>query len=506
MEKAREVLRLHLEAGLSQREIAKAQNISLGAVSGIIMKARTAGITYPLKLSNKELGSILYPPAQNEGGHKYAEPDMKYIHREMQRKGVTLTLLWEEYKEEHPDGFMFTQFCKRYRDFRKQNNVYMHKVYKAGERVMIDWAGLTMSYTDKYEVTHIVYIFVATLPASSYMYVEPFMDMQEPSWITAHVNAFEYFHGTPRIATPDHTRTAITNSNYYDPRENRTYADMARHYGIAIIPARTYRPRDKSPVEKGVQHAERRIIAKLRKRQFLTFEELREAVMSELETVNNEPFKKIPGSRTSVFMETERPKLQPLPPYRYEYANWKQVKSGMDYHVEYNGHYYSVPYHYAGKKLDVRATTGAIEVFYEHERIASHNRSYSTKSRYTTLPEHMASNHRAMADWTPGRFESWALKFGACTHSYICFLMQGRQHPEQAFKTCAGILRMGESVPASTMESVCKDAKEKNIFTYKYFKMLFKRACEDSNARKPEVPVQHDNIRGGSYYGGGQNA
>jgi len=505
VEKAREALRQHFELGLSQREIAKALNVSLGSVSGIITKARDAGITYPITLNNKELGSILYPPAQNAGAGKYAEPDLEYIHREMKKKGMTLTLLWEEYKEAHPDGFMFTQFCKRYRDFRKQNDVYMRKVYKAGERVMVDWAGLTMSFTDKYGELHIAYIFVASLPASAYLYVEPFMDMQEPSWITAHVNAFEYFGGVPRIVTPDCTRTAINKSTYYDPEENRTYAEMARHYGVAIIPARPYRPRDKSPVEEGVQHVERRIIAKLRKRQFLSFEELRDAVHTELEVVNNAKFKKMAGSRASVFIETEKPCLMPLPSRRYEYAIWKQVRPGMDYHVEYDEHFYSIPYQYAGKRMEVRATISAIEIFYDHERIVSYTRNYSKTDRYITLPEHMPSHHRAMADWTPGRFERWASKFGSHTHSYICFLMKGRQHPEQAFKTCAGILRLGDSVSPAVMETVCKDAQEKNIYTYKYFNLLFKRVCSDISSREP-IPIQHANLRGSSYYGGGTNA
>jgi len=504
MEKAREALRQHFELKLSQREIAQSLKMSLGYVSGIITKAREANVKYPITLNNKELGSILYPPNSNVEESKYAEPDVEYIHREMKKKGVTLTLLWEEYKEANPDGFMFTQFCKRYRDFRKQNDVYMRKVYKAGECVMVDWAGLTMSFTDKYGELHIVYIFVAVLPASAYLYVEPFMDMQEPSWIAAHVNAFEYFGGVPRIITPDCTRTAINKPTYYDPEENRTYAEMALHYRAAIIPARPYKPRDKSPVEEGVQHAERRIIAKLRKRQFLSFEELRDAVKEELEIVNNAKFKKMPGSRASVFSETEKPSLMPLPPRRYEYAVWKKVKPGMDYHFEYDEHFYSVPFQYAGKMMEARATRSTIEVFYEHERIASYPRNYSKTSRYNTLPEHMPSHHRAMADWTPERFERWANKFGCHTHNYICFLMKGRQHPEQAFKTCAGILRLGDSVAPAVMEAVCKESQEKNIYTYKYFNMLFKSICSKIGNPEP-APIKHDNLRGSSYYGGGTN-
>ena len=505
MEKAREVLRLHFELGLSQREIAKSVNISLGSVSGILAKARDAGLEYPLKLSSKELGSILYPPSQKEINQKPVEPDMGYIHREMQKKGLTLTLLWEEYKTENPDGVMYTQFCERYKAYRKQNDVYMRKIYKAGERVIVDWAGLTMSYFDEAGESHPAYVFVAVLPASGFLYVEPFRDMTEHSWIDAHVHTFDYFGGAPKIAVPDNPKVAITKADYHDPVANRTYAEMAKHYGIAIIPARVKKPKDKAPAEKGVQIAEYRIIAKLRNRQFHGFDELWVAVREELEIVNQAPFKQLPGSRMSVFRETELPTLRTLPPTRYEFAEWKQVKAGMDYHVQYDEHFYSVPYRYAGKQLAVRATSNAIEILFEHERITSHIRRYSSRDRYATLSEHMPSNHRAVADWSPERFESWAGKFGPNTQDYIRFLMQRRDHPEQAFKTCAGILRMGESLSKASMEEICQAAKDKNVYSYKYFHTLFKKMSSESESW-PSTPVKHENLRGSGYYGGGANA
>ena len=505
MEKAREILRQHFELGLSQREIAKSVGASLGTISGVLSKFRSAGIEYPLKLNNKELGIILYPPKERADKQKFVEPDLEYIHREMQKKGMTLTLLWEEYKTENPEGLMYTQFCDRYRTFRKANDVYMRKIYKAGERVLVDWAGLTMSYMDKTGEVYPAYIFVAVLPASSYLYVEAFRDMTESSWIKAHVNAFEYFGGVPLIVVPDNPKTAITKANYHDPVANRTYAEMARHYGVAIIPTRTRAPRDKAPVEKGVQIAERRIIAKLRNRQFFDFTSLWEAVRDELKVVNQEPFQKLPGDRLSIFTATEKPVLRALPPTRYEFAEWKSVKAGMDYHVEYDKYYYSVPYNYAGKQLDVRATLNIIEVFYDQERLVSHIRSYQKDKRYITLPEHMPSNHRAMSEWSAERFESWARKFGPETRDYICFLMQHRDHPEQAFKTCAGILRLGKAIPASYMEIICRTAKEKNIFTYKYFNMLFKQMTSEQEPLESR-PVQHENLRGSDYYGGGSYA
>ena len=505
MDKAREILRQYFEVGLSQREIAESVNVSLGTVSGVVTKAKAAGISYPIQVNNKELGSILYPPKEKDEEGSSTEPDMEYVHREMQKKGVTLTLLWEEYKTEHPGGVMLTQFCERYRTFRKSNDVYMRKIYKAGERVMVDWAGETMKYTDETGEEHKVYVFVAALPASSYLFAEPFQDTGERTWIDAHIHMFEYFGGVPRIIEPDNTKTAITKPDLYDPEANRTYAEMARYYGAAIVPARVRKPKDKAPVETGVQIVERRIIAKLRNRQFQEFGELWEAVQDELENVNSKPFQKLQGSRYTVFQESEKSHLRPLPQTRYECADWKQVRASMDYHVQYDEHFYSIPYPYAGKRLDLRATANVIEVFYDKERIVSHFRSYVNHARYTTLPEHMPSNHRAMADWTPDRFEAWALKFGPDTQKFVRFLMSKRDHPEQAFKTCAGILRMGESVSAANMEAICRAAMEQNVYSYKYFSMLFKRmnAMRDD---KPSAPILHENLRGGGYYGGETNA
>lgn len=502
MDKSREILRLHHTLHLSQREIAEATGCSLGTVSNVLQRARNAGIGYPLKMTSKELGSLLYPPVLSAGSDQRTEPDLAYVHREMQRKGVTLTLLWEEYKAEHPDGLMFTQFCKRYRDFRKNNDVYMRRIYKAGDRVMVDWAGLTMHYQDPRGIKQTVYLFVADLPASSYLYVEPFRDTALGAWINGHVHAFEAFGGVPRIVVPDNAKTAVIKADYYDPKLNKTYREMASHYGAAIIPARSGKPRDKAPVETGVQIVERRIIAKLRNRQFLSFDELYEAVEQELDIVNTKPFQKLPSNRLDTFLETEKAQLQPLPETRFEFAEWKTVKVAFDYHVPFKEHYYSIPHTYAGKKVELRATARTIEVFCDHERIAVHARCYEKKRRFITCGEHMPEKHRAVADWTPERFESWARKTGPETAAYIRFLMEHREHPEQAFKTCAGILRIAEDIPASRMEAVCKRAIECDVYSYKYFTMLLKNMTPTPKRQ----PIHHENLRGSSYYGGEDHA
>jgi transposase len=469
----------------------------VGTVCNVLGKAKTSGIGYPPSLSSKELGSALYPP-QGESGSPKPEPDLGHIHREMRKKGITLTLLWEEYKTEHTDGLMFTQFCQRYRDFRKQNDVYMRKVYKAGERMMVDWAGMTMRYTDAKGKEVPVYLFVSDLPASSYLYVEAFLDMEQKSWMDGHIHAFEYYGGAPRILVPDNTKTAVTKARYYDPELNRSYREMAAYYGSAVIPARRRKPKDKAPVETGVQIVERRIIAKLRNRQFFSVEEIRIAVKEELEVVNTKPFQKLETNRRELFAEIERSELLPLPHGKYEYAEWKKAKAAFDYHVPYDGHYYSIPYIYAGKQVDIRATSRMIEVLCDGERIASHIRGYDKYRRYTTEADHMPERHRAMMEWSPERFASWARTVGGNTEQYIQRLLKERDHPEQAYKTCAGILRLAKTVSREQMEAACEKALQQAVYTYKYFTILLK----NMDTPKPR-PIRHDNLRGSGYYGGG---
>ena len=498
MEKAKEILRLSLQMGLSQREVASGTGCSLGMVNTVLSRVRDAALSDPFSLSDKELGSIIYPPVKKKDK---SEPDFQYINREMKKKGVTLMLLWEEYRAQHPNGYMYTQYCTKYREYLKKNSVYMRKTYKAGERMLVDWAGLTMHYTDKTGKEHNVYVFVAVLPASSIIYAEPFDDMKMESWIQGHVHAFEYFGGVPRILVPDNAKTAVSKANRFEPELNATYQEMARYYNTIIIPTRPYSPTDKAPVETSVQIAERRIIAKLRHSRFLSLDELAEAFDEQLELLNNQPFQKQEGSRRSMFLAAEQHELQKLPEQQYEYADIKQAKIGFDYHVALDKtHFYSVPYQYAGKMATIRWNSRIIEVFCEGERsnrrfAACHMRSGNNHNRFTTDPAHMPENHRAVSDWSPQRFISWAAKTGEQTKLYIATLLKQREHPEQAYRTCAGILRLASTVAVRHMELSCAEALASNIYSYKHFAKLLQRRCHTE-------PVVHENVRGKDYYRG----
>lgn len=504
MAQIKEILRLRYEVGLSLRDISQSVRCSLGTVSSVLQKAQEAGIVYPTELSSKELGSIIYPPVEAKSGEIKPEPDMEYIHREMSRKGVTLQLLWEEYKADTPNGVMYTQFCERYREYRKKNKIYMRKEHKAGEHGEVDWSGLTLTYYEGQEEKE-AFFFVLALPSSSLIYSEPYRDMKMSSWIEGHNRAFRYFGGVPKILIPDNTKTAVTKpgtKNEKDPVLNKTYKDMAAFYGTAIIPARPLKPKDKGLVEKGVQIVENRIIAKLRNRIFLSFDELHTAALEELETVNTANFKSRPTSRRELFLAIEKNELLPLPRGNFEYAEYKTCKVAFDYHIEFDEHYYSVSYLYVGKQVEVRGTTRMVEIFCDHERIPSHVRAYGKTDRYITLTEHMPENHKAVSEWSVDRFISWAASFGKQTEDYIRFVMSKREHPEQAYKTCVGILNKGESISKTSMEQICKKALDNNAYSYKYFDVIFKKY---SGSESPaEKPIDNPNVRGADYYGGGR--
>jgi transposase len=367
---------------------------------------------------------------------------------------------------------------------------------------------MNMKYTEAGKEKK-AYIFVAVLPASSYLYALPLADMKMVCWIEAHVKALEYFGGVPRILVSDNTKTAVNKASRYEASLNKTYQEMAAHYGTAIVPTRPYSATDKAPVETAVQIIERRIIAKLRHSRFFSLEELTEAVHTEVETINNLPFQKLEGSRRSIFVETEQQELIQLPSSRYECAQFKQAKAGFDYHVALEkAQYYSVPYQFAGKEVQIRSTLRIVEVFYKGERIACHIRNTDPRKRYITEYSHMPESHKAVADWSPQRFLSWAQKTGVKTREYIAWLLKRKEHPEQAYRTCAGILRIGSTVTPQRMEEACSYALEHNIYSYAYFAELLKGKKQQEPSNYSDFsprPLLHENLRGKDYYKGGSH-
>jgi len=503
MRKIQEILRLKHEAGLSNRAIARACSISKETVREYLAKAAEAGLSWPLDegLSEEQLESRLYPPMIQVGGRRRV-PDWAEVHQELKRKGVTRRLLWLEYKGNESDSLGYSQFCELYKLWAKTLDPVMRLTHKAGEKLFIDYAGLTIPYVSQTTgEQQKADVFVATLGASSYTYAEAQASQAMGSWIGGHVRVFEFFGGVPEILVPDNTKTGVTSPCRYEPDINPTYQDMAEHYGAAVIPTRVRHPRDKAKVESGVQVVEYWAIAPLRKRQFFSIEEINQALWEKLEELNLKEMRHLGKSRRELFEELDKPALKPLPERVYELAEWKRAKVSLDYHVEYAGHYYSVPYLLIHKNVDIRATENVVEVFYKGKRVASHRREES-RGRHSTLVEHMPEAHRRYGEWNPERFIRWAERSGSATAEMVRTLLCARRHPEQGYRSSLGLLRLESRYGKERLEAACERALSFGLHSYKGVKNILEAGLDKVTQEEPVsvVAKEHSNIRGTGYY------
>jgi len=499
MDKTREILRLK-EGGFSYRDIAASVGCGKSVVGETILRAEAANIRSWQDHTEAELESLLFPEKSKVDPE---ELDMMYIIAELAKKHVTRQLLWEEYKQEHPDGLMYSQFCDRIRNALKENALEYHKHHKAGECCEVDWAGTTIPYYDAgIRMWKDAALFVGVLPASAYPFARAYPDQKTPSWIDAHVSMFKFFGGTPRILAPDCTKTAVTTPDLFDPVITKTYQEMAAHYGITIVPARPRKPRDKNFVENTVGNISRRIIAAIRNEHFGSIAEINAVIERKLIEFINESFKKMVGCRGSAFEQIDKPALRPLPAAHYEFATFTTGKIGPNYHVECDGFFYSVPYEYRGKEYTVRATKGAIEVFVRGERICAHIRRLSG-NRYVTLPEHLPEQHRVVSEWNDDRFISWAGKYGDNTVAYIQALLGSVEYSVQAYRACMGVLRQAKDIPLEVVEGASKMALANGQLSSKYFGLALKQAAKEADDAQTERVIEHDNIRGAAAFSGG---
>jgi len=441
MRKIEEVLRMKWCCGVSERHIAKTCHISRSTVADCIHRAQVAGLNWPLPddMNDTRLEALLYPPSAPSSLQR-PMPEWATVHQEMKGKGVTLCLLWQEYKAQHSDGFQYSRFSELYRIWRGKLTASMRQTHKAGEKMFVDYAGPTIPIVDMATgEEHPAQVFVAVLGASSYTFSEATMTQGLPDWIGSHVRAFEYFGGVTEIVVPDNLKSGVTKPCRYDPDINPSYADLARHYGVAIIPARVRKPKDKAKVEGGVLLVERWIMATLRNRTFFSLTEANAAIKELLTKLNDRQFKKLTGCRRSQFEELDKPALKPLPATVYEYAEWKLARVGIDYHVEVGGHYYSVPYQLIKQQLDVRITRSTVECFHKGKRVAAHIR---TDGRgHTTITGHMPKAHQSYAQWTPERIIRWSRSIGEQTAVVANLIISRRHHPQQGFRACLGLTR-----------------------------------------------------------------
>jgi transposase len=507
MRKIKEILRLKYDAGMSYHQIARGINVSTSTVHDIINRFNKAGLSWPLSAEledEKALEALLYLE-QKAAATKKPEPDMKLIYKELKRKSVTLQLLWEEYKDLNPDGYQYSYFCERFNAWRAKLNPVLRQFYRAGERTEVDYAGQTMRITDPDTgKTYDAYIFVAALAASNYIYAEAVLSVDLKSWIASHVRAFEFFGGATEITVPDNPKTGVHHPCRYEPELNRTYEEMASYYGTAVIPARVKRPRDKPNAENGVLNVERRIIAKLRNRIFFSLTELNQAIWAELKLLNEKPFQKLDGSRQSLYEELEKPALKPLPPKPFEYAVWKKLTVNIDYHVEVNKNYYSTPYQLVKEIVEVRITASVVEIFHRGKRVASH-RLLLGKGKFSTLPEHRPASHQKYLEWTPSRITGWAAQTGPNTKALAAKIMENKPHPEQGYRSCLGLIRLGDRYGKERLENACARALAYDTISYKSVSSILKHGLDSKlPTEKPEFkPVVHENIRGADYYSSG---
>ena len=464
----REILRLHSQ-GLSQRSIAASCGCGKSTVQRAIMLMKEQELTFPLsaEYTNERLTKLIHGTETEKESEKasshYKEPDCDYIHKEMSKSGVTLSLLWNEYcatcRQNNEIPYKYSAFCSRYRSYTMHTKATMHLERKPGEQMEVDWAGQTMEIADNITGEIIpVYIFVSVLPYSGYAYVEAFLNRTQENWITAHVNAYRYYGGVTRILISDNLKTGVTKRTKADVLLNASYQEMAEHYGTAILPTRVRKPKDKAAVEGTVGHISTWIIAALRNWKFFSVEELNEAIEDKLDELNEKPFQKRQGSRQSIFTEEESPMLLPLPEKPYELSEWKVCTVAYNYHISVGKMQYSVPHEYIRKQVDVRLTKRTIEVFLSGERIASHVRKHGNPGQYSTQTEHMPPSHREYAKWNAERFRSWARSIGQNTLVVVNAIFESRKIEQQGYRTCMALLKLSDKYSQSRLEAACTRA------------------------------------------------
>ena len=507
MRKIKEVLRLYYESGLKQRVIARSVGTSHTTVGDYLKRATRAGITWPLPegMDESRLEQLLFPPPPAIPAEQRPVPDWATVHQELKRKGVTLGLLWEEFQAIHPEGYRYSRFCDLYRAWAGTLRLSMRQVHTAGEKLFVDYAGQTLPIIDRTTgEVHEAQIFVAVLGASNYTFAEATWTQGLPDWTGSHVRAFSFIGGVTEIVVPDNLKSGVSRPCRYEPDLNPTYAELAAHYGCAVVPARVRKPKDKAKAEGGVLVVERFILARLRNRTFFSLAEANAAIRHLIDDLNQRPFKKLPGCRKELFDTLERPALKSLLLLPYQFAEWQYARVNIDYHVEVDYHYYSVPYPLVKQQLDVRLTATTVEFLSKGKRVASHQRS-NQRYRHTTLKEHMPKSHRAYAEWTPQRLVNWAAKTGPNTAALTENILASRAHPQQGFRSVLGLLRLAKTYSPERLEAACARALAINACRLKSVASILKTGLDRQPLPEPTstqltLLPDHENIRGAGYY------
>ncbi len=506
MRKIRDVLRMKFDNGLSERAIARSLSLSAGGVNGYLQRARVAGLSWPLPegLDDTALERLLFPPAPPAAAAVRPAPDWTAVEKELRRRGVTLALLWEEYRAAHSDGFGYSWFCEQHAAFKRRMRPTMRQTHVAGEKVFVDFAGDTIDIVDPAtgEVLPMK-LFVAVMGASNYLFAQARASEKIADWIGAHVDLFAFLGGVPKFVVCDNLKAAVTNPDRYEPGLNRSYLELADHYGAAILPARPYKPRDKAKVEQSVLLAERWVLAKLRNHRFFSAADLNAAIGDLVRDINARLMKGLDASRDELFTTIDKPALKNLPDAPYAFAVWKRCRVAPDYHIEIDGHWYSAPFRLIKELVDARVADKTVEIFHKGQRVASHLRAPNRRG-HTTLSEHMPSAHRRHGAWTPARLVAYAEKIGPSVAALFEAVMAARPHPEQGFRTCLGILSLTRAYDKARVDAACRRGvliKARSVASIRsILKNGLDRAFLDETEQRDREPVRHGNIRGRGYY------
>ena len=503
MRQLRQMLRLARD-GASSREIARLLGVARSTVQENLKRAAEAGLGWPLPgdLTDDALEARLFARAGVKPGvRRRPEPDWAGLVLELRKPGVTMMLLWEEYRAVQPGGYGYSRFCELFRGFARRPSPSMRQERHAGDKVFVDYSGKKLAITDPDTgLVREAEIFVAVLGASNLTFAEATWSQSLPDWIGSHVRMFGYFGGVPRLVVIDNLKAGVHKASFYDPELNRSYGMMASHYGVGVLPARPGRPKDKAKVENGIRFAQTCILGRLRHRTFFSLAEANAAVAEALERINGHVVRRLGVTRRHLFETLERPALAPLPVDAYEFAEWRLARVGVDYHVEYDGFFYSVPHGLIRAQVDLRATSRTVELFHRGQRVALHQRRYGGR-RHGTDPDHMPSSHRRYADWTPDRFRRWAASVGPCTEALVTAILAHRPHPEQGFRTCLGILRLFRDLEPGRAEAVSARALQIGALTHKSVaSILANRLGRRRDTAEPAAVVDHANLRGPGYF------
>ena len=504
MRKIRELLRLKAAGGMSDRTLALRIGVARSTMTDYLERLEAAGLRWPLpdEITDDVLERTLFERAGfKPGARRRPEPDWAHLVREMRRPGVTLLILWEEYRTIEPAGYGYSRFCDLYRAFERRLAPTMRQHHVAGDKLFVDYSGKKVPIVDPVTgEVRVAELFVAVLGASNFTYAEACWTQALPDWIGAHVRLLEFIDGVPRLLVPDNLKAGVHKASFYDPEINRTYGRMAAHYGVSVLPTRPAKPKDKAKVEAGVRFAQTYILGRLRNLTFFSLAEANAAIRDMLERMNGQVMRRVGVSRRHLFETVERPALKPLPETAYEYAEWKLARVGIDYHVEIEQFYYSVPHALIRQQVDVRLTPRTLEIYHAGRRVAAHARRYGGP-RHGTDPDHMPSHHRDYAQWSPERFLREAGKIGPNTVGLFTAILAQRRHPEHGFRNCLGILRLYRGAGSDRAEAVSARALDIGALTYRSIASILDNNLDRPTAKPADsLPLLHANLRGPGYY------